>query len=243
MNQLLRIFLRSSTSVQVFEKSEWRTVIIQPLEEDTELSCQCIFRFLHEDSVLKSEDGYYVFKYCKENKDIVPHSGFQPHESDRLEIMFSMQNNLNYEYFKKLQIKDVYPGFLWQAVNSGLSSSESVKNIFDGKETREEQIELLSDRKSVAVKWLLEYSRALSHEVLEVEDAAKYKFWEKDKNVDWDEIRKEIADCWHFLISVSSVAGMNSKDVFNFYEEKNKINHSRAEKGGVSTNEKNQSSD
>lgn len=80
-------------------------------------------------------------------------------------------------------------------------------------------------------EWVLNYTRALQHEVVEAERTASWKWWSKDQGVDLRALRVEVIDCWHFLISLSIAAGMTPEDVLRIYEQKWKVNQERQAKG------------
>ena len=80
-------------------------------------------------------------------------------------------------------------------------------------------------------EWLLKYTRAMMHEVIELECAVSWKHWAKYQKYDEQNAREEIVDILHFLVSVAQVVGMTSDDVFNAYLAKNKVNHARQESG------------
>jgi len=80
-------------------------------------------------------------------------------------------------------------------------------------------------------KWLLNYSRALSQEVAEMVDSVPWKWWAKYQKFDIENVRVEIVDMFHFLISLAQVAGMDAKDVHELYLKKNKVNFQRQDSG------------
>jgi dimeric dUTPase (all-alpha-NTP-PPase superfamily) len=84
---------------------------------------------------------------------------------------------------------------------------------------------------AVRNEWVLNYTRALQHEVVEAERTTVWKWWSKDKELDVRALRVEVIDCWHFLISLSIAAGMTPADVQRIYEEKWRVNQERQAKG------------
>ena len=134
---------------------------------------------------------------------------------DKLEQLWELQNQLNKGWYEK----GAYP----------------VKKFPpDGWKNNEINV----NKKDDPAQMSLEYCRALLHEVIEVEDALLYKFWDKDQFVNWDEVRREIVDCWHFLISISQMAGLSAEDTFKMYIKKNEINEQRKNSGNYSTSSK-----
>jgi len=134
---------------------------------------------------------------------------------DKLDELFTLQEKLSKGWFEKLKLGQ-HPFDAWPELLSMATIPKDTKII----------------------KWILEYCRALTHEVIEVEDACKYKFWDKDKEVDVADVRREIVDCWHFLIDISMAAGMDSNEVLRIYKLKNDVNIKRLESGTYSTNDK-----
>ncbi len=81
------------------------------------------------------------------------------------------------------------------------------------------------------VKWLLNYARALSQEIAEMTDSVPWKWWAKYQKFDIDNVRVEIVDMFHFLISLAQAAGLDARDVHDLYMKKNKVNVRRQETG------------
>ncbi len=81
------------------------------------------------------------------------------------------------------------------------------------------------------VKWLLNYSRAMTQELAELVDSVPWKWWAKYQKFDQQNARVEVVDLFHFLISMAQVLGMTADDVFNAYVKKNAVNHDRQDKG------------
>lgn len=80
-------------------------------------------------------------------------------------------------------------------------------------------------------KWILNYSRAMSQEMSELIDSVPWKWWAKYQKFDEQNVRVEIIDLFHFLISLAQTVGMTADDVFQAYLKKNEINHKRQESG------------
>lgn len=79
--------------------------------------------------------------------------------------------------------------------------------------------------------WLLQYSRALSQEVAEMIDSVPWKWWAKYQTLDLENVRVEIVDMVHFLVSLAQVAGLEAADVHELYMKKNRVNFRRQETG------------
>jgi len=82
-------------------------------------------------------------------------------------------------------------------------------------------------------KWILNYCRAMTQELAELTDSVPWKWWAKYQKFDKQNARVEVVDLFHFLISLAQILGMSADDVFQFYTQKNKVNHQRQETGYV----------
>lgn len=80
-------------------------------------------------------------------------------------------------------------------------------------------------------KWILNYCRAMTQELAELTDSVPWKWWAKYQKFDKQNARVEVVDLFHFLISLAQVLGMSADDVFQYYTQKNKVNHQRQESG------------
>lgn len=81
------------------------------------------------------------------------------------------------------------------------------------------------------VKWVLNYTRAMSQEIAELVDSVPWKWWAKYQTFDVQNARVEVVDLFHFLISIAQVLGMNAEDVYQAYVKKNQVNHQRQDSG------------
>ncbi|MBI2438931.1 MAG: dUTP diphosphatase, partial [Lentisphaerae bacterium] len=54
-------------------------------------------------------------------------------------------------------------------------------------------------------EWVLNYCRALSQEVAELTDSVPWKWWAKYQQFDKQNARVEVADLFHFLVSLAQV--------------------------------------
>lgn len=85
--------------------------------------------------------------------------------------------------------------------------------------------------------WVKVLSFCLMGECMEIIDAIGWKHWKKLKNVrEFDDatikhIREEIADAWHFIVSLTKRAGMTAMDVKAEYLRKWGINQKRQDDG------------
>ncbi|NUN93577.1 MAG: dUTP diphosphatase [Verrucomicrobiae bacterium] len=81
------------------------------------------------------------------------------------------------------------------------------------------------------VKWLLNYSRAMSQELAELNDSVPWKWWARYQKFDEQNARVEVVDLFHFLISIAQVLGMSAEDVYTAYTKKNQVNRQRQASG------------
>ncbi len=54
--------------------------------------------------------------------------------------------------------------------------------------------------------------------------------WKIKQEFNEDNFKNELVDVWHFLINLTLASGMDSKELFSKYTEKNKENHARKDK-------------
>ena len=86
-------------------------------------------------------------------------------------------------------------------------------------------------------EWILNYCRALSQEIAELTDSVPWKWWAKYQTFDKQNARVEVADMFHFLISLAQVLDMSAKDIFDAYQQKHKVNVERQNSGYAVKNE------
>lgn len=87
------------------------------------------------------------------------------------------------------------------------------------------------------VKWVLNYTRAMTQEIAELVDSVPWKWWAKYQTFDVQNARVEVVDLFHFLISIAQVLGMSPEDVYQAYVKKNQVNHQRQDSGYRSKDE------
>ena len=125
-----------------------------------------------------------------------------------LEDIFKMQLELNDYVFKKNNLKD----------KSG--NDLNMQSIIVSAEKEEMMVNDLPN------EWLVNYSKAIKEELLELDDELLWKWWSKDK-IDMQNIRVELIDILHFLVSAMMCAGLNAEKVFDIYRQKHAINIKR----------------
>ncbi len=80
-------------------------------------------------------------------------------------------------------------------------------------------------------EWVLNYCRAMSQEVAELTDSVPWKWWAKYQKFDKQNARVEVADLFHFLVSLAQVLDMSAEDIFEAYRKKNEVNFKRQDSG------------
>ena len=90
----------------------------------------------------------------------------------------------------------------------------------------------------IAGVWLNNYIAAMSNELEELRDSTYWKHWcaeAKDGRRfelhDLQNARVEVIDMLFFWISLAQCVGLDAADVFELYNQKLKVNHSRQDKG------------
>jgi dimeric dUTPase (all-alpha-NTP-PPase superfamily) len=80
-------------------------------------------------------------------------------------------------------------------------------------------------------EWTLKFSRALMHEIIELERELPWKHWKKQQKFNIKNAQEEAVDCLHFLLSIFLSLGMTADDVIYQYIKKHEINNKRQESG------------
>ena len=123
-----------------------------------------------------------------------------------------MQTDLNDYVFKKNQIFD----------NSGAQLTMAA--IFNAVENNALKVNDLPN------KWLSNYSRAMREEINELDADLLWKWWSKDE-INIQNIRVELIDVLHFLVSAMICAGLTPEKVFDVYRQKHAVNLNRQDTG------------
>ena len=79
-------------------------------------------------------------------------------------------------------------------------------------------------------QWLQQYAKAMAAELDELRNDLLWKWWSKDK-IDLQNIRVELIDVLHFLISAMISSGLSAEKVFDIYRQKHSINFARQDDG------------
>ena len=127
---------------------------------------------------------------------------------DMLAEIFKMQADLNNYVFQKNELKD-HAGMIlsmdtiFNAVNNNQLKANDLPNI-----------------------WLSRYAKAMAEEQDEFSEELLWKWWSRD-GIDIQNIRVELIDILHFLVSAMMCAGLTPERVFDIYEQKHKVNIKR----------------
>jgi len=132
--------------------------------------------------------------------------------ADMLNNIFTMQTDLNNYVFRKNNIRDDEGNIM------------EMKSIFDAATTGRLMVNDLPN------KWLANYSRAMQEELNELNEELLWKWWSKDE-IDIQNIRVELIDILHFLVSAMISAGLTPEKVFDVYKQKHAVNLNRQDSG------------
>ena len=80
-------------------------------------------------------------------------------------------------------------------------------------------------------KWTKEFILCCMDELSEVLGHISWKHWRTPGPVDEIEVKYELVDLLHFLISMMLVWDMDAEEVYTMYLAKNKENHDRQKRG------------
>ncbi len=127
---------------------------------------------------------------------------------DMLTEIFKMQADLNDYVFQKNGLKDkagmtLSMDAIFSAVNENQLMANDLPNI-----------------------WLSKYAKATAEELDELNEELLWKWWSKDK-IDIQNIRVELIDILHFLVSAMICAGLTPDRVFDIYRQKHEVNIKR----------------
>jgi len=114
-----------------------------------------------------------------------------------------------------------------------MEKPDQLRELWQMQKALNERIGVNMEGMSVEEKtrWILNYTRALTQEIAELNDSVPWKWWAKYQKFDEQNARVEVVDLFHFLISLAQVLGMSADDVYNAYIKKNAVNFKRQESG------------
>ncbi len=78
--------------------------------------------------------------------------------------------------------------------------------------------------------WLRNYLTAMEAECKELREELPWKWWSKDK-IDMQNIRVEIVDQLHFLVSLAQAANLSASELHRLYMAKHEVNNQRQDNG------------
>lgn len=108
-----------------------------------------------------------------------------------------------------------------------------LKEIFDNQRKLNERIDPeINNLKTPEEKrkWVLNMLLALDMEKCEAIDSLNWKWWKKGED-NIDNLKVELVDMLHFLVSACQIVGMDENDVYDLYQKKNNLNHKRQNEG------------
>lgn len=132
--------------------------------------------------------------------------------ADMLSNIFAMQTDLNNYVFKKNDIRDEAGRIMeMEAIFNAVAAGRLMVN-------------------DIPNKWLVNYSKAMEEELKELNEELLWKWWSKDE-IDIQNIRVELIDILHFLVSAMISAGLTAEKVFDVYRQKHAVNLNRQDTG------------
>jgi dimeric dUTPase (all-alpha-NTP-PPase superfamily) len=79
-------------------------------------------------------------------------------------------------------------------------------------------------------QWLVRFTKAMEEELIELKAELRWKWWSKD-GIDLQNIRVELVDLLHFLVSAMIAAGLTAEKVHDLYRQKHAVNVARQDSG------------
>ncbi len=76
-------------------------------------------------------------------------------------------------------------------------------------------------------EWVRKFSLALIVEVGELLEATEFKWWKNPRPIDREQLKEEIADVFHFVVSIALAAGMDAEELFERFLRKHQENIDR----------------
>ena len=118
-------------------------------------------------------------------------------------------------------------------------NKDRLEKIWELQEALNHRLGIITGRLSEEEKqkWILNYCRAMTQEIAELTDSVPWKWWAKYQTFDEQNVRVEVIDLFHFLISIAQVMNMTPEDLYQAYLKKNAVNNQRQDSGYQTKNE------
>ena len=131
---------------------------------------------------------------------------------DMLARIFAMQTELNDYVFRKNGLTDnagvpLLMASIESAANAGALMVNDLPNL-----------------------WISRYGKAMEEELKELHADLLWKWWSKDR-IDLQNIRVELIDILHFLVSAMICSGLTAEQVYEIYRQKHAVNVKRQDSG------------
>lgn len=95
----------------------------------------------------------------------------------------------------------------------------ALQKSFNDEVIRTRSLETITDE-----EWVQKYALALYVEMGEMLDETNYKWWKNPKTINFDALKEELVDVFHFFVSICLRAGMTGEELHRMYLDKNKEN-------------------
>lgn len=80
-------------------------------------------------------------------------------------------------------------------------------------------------------EYINQMALALCAEVFEAIGETPWKPWKKQQTMNREKFKRELIDCWAFLINLTIASGMSEKNLMQLFKEKFEINMRRQDEG------------
>ena len=135
---------------------------------------------------------------------------------------------------KHLKVNSTPPAEISDAFNKLFTDHEDLSDFINKKGGIKEGLDFLracarSGRNGcndTSTLWLRRYTSAIKAEVEELDQSIPWKWWRSERT-DLQNVRIELIDIFHFLMSAAAAAGMDGRDFINLYYQKRKLNFDR----------------
>lgn len=108
-----------------------------------------------------------------------------------------------------------------------MSQSDKLTEMYELQTKLDQRITTERGISKTTDEWVVGLTIAMESEIDEIRREVNWKWWKNPKAIDQDALQGEVIDMWHFLLSLSRVAGMTPTDIHRIYMEKNAENHAR----------------